>query len=67
MTVALAALKGKLYSVETSGKLYVTEPSTGAWKAIGKPEFGATWRMFGVGQKLYTIEKDGSLYEVSVD
>jgi hypothetical protein len=53
--------------VETSGKLYVTEPTTGAWKPLGKPEFGATRRMFGVGKKVYTIENDGSLYSVEVE
>lgn len=66
-TIAITAAAGKLYRVETNGRLFVTEPTTGAWKAIGRPEFLATRGMFGIGSKLYTIEADGSLYAVAIE
>jgi hypothetical protein len=65
-TQAGAVLMGTLYTVETSGSLYATTLTNGRWKQIGKPEFAGTIGMFAGGDKLFTIEKDGSLYGVSV-
>jgi predicted secreted protein len=64
-TIAGVGMGGKLYTVESSGVLYVTDPASGSWKAIGKPEFKNTRFLFASGGMLYTIEKDGSLYVVS--
>jgi hypothetical protein len=59
-------LQGRLYTTETNGCLYRTDLGTGKWQPIGKPEFGATMFMFAGKGRVYTIEKDGSLYGVSV-
>ncbi len=64
-TIAGATLNNRLYTVEKSGTLYVTDLSTGRWSQVGKAEFGNTRMMFAVGPSLYTIETDGSLYQVS--
>ncbi len=64
LTIAGATLGGNLYTVESSGALYVTSPATGQWRQIGKNEFGNTMFMFAGASYLYTIETDGSLYEV---
>jgi hypothetical protein len=65
-TQAGTVLKGQLYTVETSGCLYVTALTKGTWQQIGKAEFAGTLGMFATAEKLYTIERDGSLYWVSV-
>ena len=44
--------------------LYETNPATGAWKQIGKPEFAKTDYMFATGDSLYTIER-GNLYRIN--
>jgi len=61
-----AVLKGKLYTVEGNGCLYATDLRNGQWKQIGKAEFGDTVGLFAAGRKMFTIEKDGSLYWVAV-
>jgi hypothetical protein len=61
-----AVLKGKLYTVEGNGCLYATDLRNGQWKQIGKAEFGGTVGIFAAGSKVFTIEKDGSLYWVAV-
>lgn len=63
-TIAGVALNGKLYTVEQSGTLYATDPASGAWKQLGKPDFAATTLMMAVAGRLFTIEKDGSLYTI---
>lgn len=64
----LAAPVGeRFYTVSRqSGNLYENNASTGAWKTIGKTDYKNTRLLFGSGEKLYTLEEDGSLYEVSV-
>jgi len=64
-TIAAVGMGDKLYTVEPGGVLYVTDSATGAWKPIGKPDFGNTAFLFEAGGGLYTIEKDGSLYAVN--
>ncbi len=59
-------LKNRLYTVESSGCLYVTQLGSGRWQQLGKQEFGDTIALFAAGDKLFSIEKDGSLYWVSV-
>ena len=65
-TRAGALFQGRLYSVEANGGLWATGLDTGTWKRIGKPEFGNTTFLFAAVGRLYTIEKDGSLYGVSL-
>ena len=60
-TIAGAVLDGKLYTVEKSGALYVTDPADGAWKRLGKVEFGATAFLFALPDRLATIGTDGDL------
>lgn len=64
-TVAAATSNNRLYTIEKSGALYVTDLSNGRWSQIGKPEFANTRFLFSVGPNLYTIETDGSLYRVN--
>jgi hypothetical protein len=63
-TIAAVGMKGKIYTVESGGALYATDPATGSWKQIGKSDFANTAFMFDAGGKLATIEKDGSMYLV---
>ncbi len=64
-TIAGTAHNGKISTVERNGRLSVTNPRTGIWRAVGKPEFRNTRFMFAVGGSLYTIERSGSLYRVN--
>jgi hypothetical protein len=64
-TIAGVALDGRIFTAESSGALYVTEPATGAWKQIGKKDFANTVFLFAAIGKLFSIEKDGSLYAIS--
>jgi hypothetical protein len=64
-TIAGVALDGKIYTVESSGALFVTEPASGAWKQVGKSDFANTRFLFASGGILFSIEKDGSLYAIS--
>lgn len=64
LTTTLATLGDKLYSTESSGYFYVTDPSTGVWQQIGGADYGATKFMVSADRKIYTIETDGSLYEI---
>lgn len=66
LTQAGAAINGKLYTVEKNGGLFVTDLTNGQWKQLGKAEFAGTTMMFGGTDRAYTIEKDGSLYAVSL-
>jgi hypothetical protein len=63
-TIAGVGQKGMVYTVENSGALYMTEPSTGIWTKIGGADFANTAFIFDAGSKLCTIEKDGNLYLV---
>lgn len=64
-TLVAAATGADLYTIETSGGLYVTDPASGSWKMIGKPEFGNTLLLFTVDDLLVSIEKNGSLYLIN--
>jgi hypothetical protein len=64
-TIAGVGLNGKLYTIESSGSLYVTDPSTGTWKALGKPDFAQTAFITAAAGKLFTIEKSGTLFSVN--
>jgi hypothetical protein len=68
-TIAGTSLEGKIYTVESTGRLYVTDPATGEWQPIGKPEFANVTSLFAAGKgedaRLYALEKDGSLYRIN--
>jgi sugar lactone lactonase YvrE len=54
-----------LYTIEQAdGRLWDTTLSTGAWVAIGKPEFGDSTNLFAAGGVLYSFETDGSMYRI---
>ncbi len=63
-TKAGASMDGIVYTVETGGALYATNPETGTWKQLGKAEFANTMFLFAEGGWLYTMEKAG-LYKIS--
>ena len=54
-----------LYTVENSGRLFDSYPPLFGKIQLGKAEFSATKFIFYSGNKIYTIENSGSLYEVS--
>lgn len=54
-----------MYSIEEGdGRLWDTTLATGAWVAIGQPEFGNTTSLFGSEGALYSFETDGSMYRI---
>lgn len=61
-TIAGTALDGKLYTVETAGNLYATDPADGSWTQLGGADFANTAFLFAAGESLVSIEKDGSLF-----
>ena len=61
-TIAGAVLDGTLYTVESSGALYATDPAAGTWRKVGNPDFAATKFLFAAGDRLVSIEDGGSLY-----
>ncbi len=65
-TIAGATINQKIYTTESNGALYVTDPSGGSWKQLGKPEFKNTKFMFAAGAYIYTIETSGTLYQISI-
>ncbi|HWA99678.1 MAG TPA: transglutaminase domain-containing protein [Pirellulales bacterium] len=64
--LAAAALNGRLYTTEHDGGLYQTELNSGVRNRIGRPDFGATVLMFPVGDRIYTIDADGTMHTVQV-
>ena len=64
-TLGGTVLNDKIYTVESSGTLYETNPKNGNWKQIGKPDYGDTRFMFAAMGSLFTIEKSGSLYKIN--
>jgi hypothetical protein len=63
-TIGGTTLDGRIYTVERGGALYETNPATGAWRQIGKAEFGKTQFMFGADGSLYSLE-NGDLYRIN--
>ena len=66
-TIAATSMLGAIYTVESNGKLYVTSAATGGYRQIGNANFGNTKFIFGINKKIYTIERNGNLYEVHVN
>lgn len=64
-TVVGVGGKGRLYTVESTGKLYATSGRTGGWDEIGS---GYNTKHLAIdGEHLYAIEADGSLYRVETE
>lgn len=64
--IAGSPLKGHFYNVKENGCLYQTDLGTGKSHQLGKQEFAGTRGMWPAGDRLITIEKEGSLYLVNV-
>ncbi|MGH9970809.1 MAG: hypothetical protein ACREBG_23875 [Pyrinomonadaceae bacterium] len=64
-TIAMTSWVGNLYTIEKSGALYRTDPTSGKRVQVGKPDFADTEFLFTENNYLYTIETDGSLYRVN--
>lgn len=59
---------GKIYTIDKSGSLFVTEPATGTFKQIGKESFPDTKLIFASNNTIYTITDSGNLKAInSVD
>jgi hypothetical protein len=64
-TIAGAGMNNLIYTVESSGALYATDPAGDSWKQFGKNDFANILFMFAGDNKLFSIEKDGSLYAIN--
>ncbi len=65
-TIAACGMPGVILTVERSGRLYATDPASGVWKQLGKADFAATRFMLTCSGSLFTIEQEGSLYQVEI-
>jgi hypothetical protein len=63
-TTAGTLFKGRLYTVEKSGALYVTDLRTGEWKKLGKTEFAGTNYLVAGKDRLFSIDQAGNLYAI---
>ncbi len=63
-TIAGTVFKGKFYSAEDNGNLYVTNLANGEWQQIGKTQFGGTKFLFAAGDHLCMINKAGSMFHI---
>lgn len=64
-TLKAVEANGKIYTIEKSGILEVTDPSTGTWKQIGKPDYQNTRFIFTDTKVIYTIEENGTLHVIN--
>lgn len=62
--VAAAMVQDQLYTIHADGTLRETQLPAGTIQTVGKPDFAETAFMFAGGKQTYTIEYDGTLYEV---
>jgi len=65
-TICAASYNGILYSVEASGFLYKTNPSSGVYTALDKGNYINSIFMTAGNNYLISIEKDGSLYRTDL-
>ncbi|MBS0208932.1 MAG: caspase family protein [Planctomycetes bacterium] len=63
-TLAATVVQDVLYTVRNDGTLHETLLAEGRGPQLGKAEFANTAFLFGGPRQCYTIERDGSLYEV---
>ncbi|MDF2435708.1 MAG: hypothetical protein K0Q95_84 [Bacteroidota bacterium] len=64
-TIKAVESNGKIYAVENSGTLTVTDLSSGVIKPLGHPDYQSTNLIFANNNQLYTIDTGGTLYSVS--
>ena len=64
-TIAGTVLDGKIYTVESGGSLYATDPADGSWSQIGGADFANTAFLFAAENALASIEQDGTLYLIN--
>ncbi len=63
-TVAGTILAGRLYTIETSGQLYVTDLADGAWREVGEADFPDAASLLHDGTDLYVLDTDGDVQRV---
>jgi hypothetical protein len=56
---------GKIYTIESSGALTVTDITSGTLKPLGHPDYRNTNLIFANNNQLYTIDTGGTLYTVN--
>jgi len=61
-----AGMNDKIYTLETTGVIWETDPETGAFSKIIDHSFLDTRLMFAGNQKLYAILPTGNLYEIAI-
>ena len=61
-----SCLKNQLYTIRGNGTLHETKVANGQSRQLGKPDFANTKFLFASSRELFTIETDGSLYEVFI-
>ena len=62
--LAGAVLKDNLYTAEGDGGLYATDLETGQRRPIRMTDFADAAHLFAAGDRLYEIDRAGSLYAV---
>jgi hypothetical protein len=62
--LAATIVGNQLYSIRADGTLHEAKLSDGKDTQIGKADFGNTSFLFAGSRQAYTVESDGSLYEV---
>jgi hypothetical protein len=63
-TIAIAGAGRYLYSVDGEGGLYATDPHAEDYRTLDEEYDHTEWLFTGMG-KVYTIERDGTLYETA--
>src|SRR6187200_3760397 len=63
-TVFVSSTDGVLYTIEKSGALYKTDPTTAAYTLISS-QYGKTAGLVAGDKNIFTIETDGSLYRTN--
>jgi len=62
----MAAVDGQILSIESSGQLMRTGGTTGDSVKLGPPQWTSTRIWVAAGKSIFSIDNDGSLYQVSV-
>ena len=63
-TVVGTLLASRLYTIETSGQLYVTDLADGAWREVGEGGFTDAASLLNDGTDLYVLDTAGDLRRV---
>ena len=65
-TICAASSNGWLYTVESTGALYKTNPGTGSYTSLDANNYGNTAILLAGSNYLISVEKDGSLYRTDL-